>query len=170
MSSQHNGSFADHEFPEPEPDFPHAWTFSAQRYVPRPRPVARIILPSHQRANESAQFEPPSPVVTFSSTETLQPLLRPSREGDDTNLTGFNQGNWFQKLYVLFSRLNKNIVAVRVKILSCLALACSPIRKGFRLLWKSVQNVLEPVKRSLEYAVRPGSQGFTARVRVQSLE
>jgi len=47
--SWHHGEDIEDRVVEVEAEFPHAWTFSAQRYVPRPRPVARIILPSHQR-------------------------------------------------------------------------------------------------------------------------
>ena len=47
--SWHHSEDVENRVAEVEAEFPHAWTFSAQRYVPRPRPVARIILPSHQR-------------------------------------------------------------------------------------------------------------------------
>ncbi|KAF5349660.1 hypothetical protein D9756_008967 [Leucocoprinus leucothites] len=137
MSSQQNAFFTENQLPEIEPDFPHAWTFSAQRYVPRPRPVARIILPSHQRVSDAARPEPPSPVVVFSRTESLQPLLRLAREGDD--LARFSQGTWVPKLYSLCKRLYSYITAVETKVVACLRTAWSPVHRGSRLLWKSIR-------------------------------
>ncbi|KAF5349483.1 hypothetical protein D9756_008942 [Leucocoprinus leucothites] len=118
------------------PDFPHAWTFSAQRYVPRPRPVARIILPSHHRANDSARPEVLSPAVAFSSSDSL-PLLRLAHEGD--NRARFGQDTWLCKLYYLYKRLGKLINGSRKKTTDGLVRAWLPIRKGFQPLKKPSQ-------------------------------
>ncbi|KAF5349723.1 hypothetical protein D9756_008952 [Leucocoprinus leucothites] len=120
-----------------EPDFPHAWTFSAQRYVPRPRPVARIILPSHHRANDSVRPAALSPVVAFSRSDSLQPLLRLTHEGDSQ--ARYGQDTWLRKLHYLYKRLGKFINASRKMTADGLVQACLPIRKSFWLLKKSSQ-------------------------------
>lgn len=68
----------EHRVAEVGPGFPHAWTFSAQRYVPRPRPVARIILPSHQRPSSPVRPEVPYTIVVSrsSSMVSINPVDR----------------------------------------------------------------------------------------------
>jgi hypothetical protein len=72
MSIHYNRPFAE---PEVDPFFADGMvTFSQQRYVPRPRPllpVARTILPSHQRQIHALYIEAATSKVTFSRARTL---------------------------------------------------------------------------------------------------
>ncbi|KAJ3570775.1 hypothetical protein NP233_g4181 [Leucocoprinus birnbaumii] len=89
------------------PEFPHSWTFSDQRYVPRPRPIARINLPSHHRSHECLLPDALSPTVVLSHSESMQPLLKPVHERGDVN--------GFERSIIWVSRLvhfNKHIVII----------------------------------------------------------
>ncbi|KAJ3570782.1 hypothetical protein NP233_g4178 [Leucocoprinus birnbaumii] len=101
------------------PEFPHSWTFSDQRYVPRPRPVARINLPSHQRSHECLLPDALSPTVTLSHSESMQPLLKPVHEREDVNGSG-RSITFVQRLVHLHKRVAAFVNTLEKRIMGTL--------------------------------------------------
>lgn len=106
----------EHRVAEAGPDFPHAWTFSAQRYVPRPRPVARIILPSHQRPSSPVRPEVPYTIVV-SRSSSMQSLLKFAREDDE--LVRMGKDVWIHRPWSICKLIVKLTAAVKSKIVGC---------------------------------------------------
>ncbi|KAJ3570330.1 hypothetical protein NP233_g4480 [Leucocoprinus birnbaumii] len=130
------------EHPDDAPDFPHAWTFSAQRYVPRPRPVARIILPSHHRSFDCVLYhEALSPKVAFSSTDSLNwpPSLKLVPENDELDSIVFERASRAQRVYQLKKHLSVSINAVKNKIIDGLKAIWLPICRNFPTVGRSTQ-------------------------------
>ncbi|KAJ3575450.1 hypothetical protein NP233_g1105 [Leucocoprinus birnbaumii] len=128
------------EHPDDVPDFPHAWTFSAQRYVPRPRPVARIILPSHHRSFDCFQHpEVSSSKGAFSSTDSLNwpPSLKLVPENDD--LIECEQNSWAQRVYNFRRRLSVLVNTVKNKFINGLKTIWMLISRSFRVLGRAAQ-------------------------------
>ncbi|KAJ3570332.1 hypothetical protein NP233_g4484 [Leucocoprinus birnbaumii] len=164
MSSR-GGSF-ETSLPDVEPDFPHAWTFSAQRYVPRPRPVARIILPSHQRVRESAQRESYLPAVPFPRSQSLEPLLRHPREsGDITPLAQDGRIQWW--LYNICQRIGNSFEFVKRKAVRSIVAAWLPIRRSLRLVKDYTLGILRSIKRAIQNTLRAALNDPTFSARVQ---
>ncbi|KAJ3570779.1 hypothetical protein NP233_g4177 [Leucocoprinus birnbaumii] len=96
------------------PEFPHSYTFTDQRYVPRPRPVAHIVLPSHHRSSDHLPPDVLSPTDALSYSESL-PLLKLAHEREDMAAVG-RRVAWGQKFFYLGQRFTVLANALKKRI------------------------------------------------------